>query len=89
MEKDEHYHEIVRRHLDLFIREDGTIKGYSLDEYNLDHINEGKNLFKLWRKTKDSKYKKALDLLYTQLKGQPRTSEEDFGIRRFIRFRCG
>ncbi|MFA9457922.1 glycoside hydrolase family 105 protein [Halalkalibacter sp. AB-rgal2] len=85
-EKDERYHEVVRRHLDLFIREDGTIKGYSLDEYNLDHINEGKNVFNLWRKTKDSKYKKALDLLYTQLKGQPRTSEGGFWHKKIYPF---
>lgn len=84
--KDDRYHEIVRRHLDLFIREDGTIKGYSLDEYNLDHINEGKNLFTLWRKTKDMKYKKALDLLHTQLKGQPRTSEGGFWHKKIYPF---
>ena len=41
---EERYNEVVKRHMDVFIQEDGAIAGYTLEDYNLDHINKGKNL---------------------------------------------
>ncbi|MEC0265276.1 glycoside hydrolase family 88/105 protein [Paenibacillus anseongense] len=72
------YHDFVKRHMDVFIQEDGSIRGYKLNDYNLDHINKGKNLFRLWRETGEAKYEAAARLLITQLVGQPRTSEGGF-----------
>ncbi|CAG7654977.1 glycoside hydrolase family 105 protein [Paenibacillus allorhizosphaerae] len=73
------YHELVKRHIDVFIQEDGTIEGgYALDEYNLDHVNKGKHLLRLWRETGEAKYEKAARLLEAQLIGQPRTEEGGF-----------
>ncbi|OMF22693.1 glycosyl hydrolase family 88 [Paenibacillus sp. FSL H8-0548] len=68
----------MKRHMDLFVNEDGSIKSYSLEEYNLDQINQGKNLFLLLEMTGDSRYEKAAHLLAAQLLGQPRTSEGGF-----------
>jgi Predicted unsaturated glucuronyl hydrolase involved in regulation of bacterial surface properties, and related proteins len=52
-----------------------TIKSYDVEEYNLDNVNAGKNLFYLYEKTGDEKYKKAIDLIRSQLQTMPRTKE--------------
>ncbi|MDD9271619.1 glycoside hydrolase family 105 protein [Paenibacillus sp. GCM10023248] len=80
------YHEFVKRHMDVFVQEDGSIHGYKLEDYNLDHINKGKNLLRLWRETGESKYEKAARLLITQLAGQPRTDEGGFWHKKIYPF---
>lgn len=60
------------------VQEDGTIAGYSVEEYNIDNVNAGKTLFQLYDITGKEKYKKAIDLIYSQIKGQPRTEEGNF-----------
>jgi unsaturated rhamnogalacturonyl hydrolase len=60
------------------IAEDGTIRKYALDEYNIDRINPGKPLFRLYARTRDPRYKRALDRLREQLRTHPRTSEGGF-----------
>jgi unsaturated rhamnogalacturonyl hydrolase len=52
---------------------DGTIAGYRKDEYNLDQVNAGKNLFPLLAETGDARYRAAIDALAAQLAAQPRT----------------
>lgn len=64
--------------MDYFVRNDGTIKGYELDEYNIDHVNNGKLVLLLYRVTGKDKYKKAADLLRSQLRTHPRTKEGGF-----------
>ncbi len=63
---------------DFRIHEDGSIDGYKLEEWNLDNLNGGKNLFALYRLTKKEKYARALHTLFKQIEGQPRTSEGNF-----------
>ena len=63
---------------DFRIHDDGTIDGYDINTWNCDELNGGKNLFTLYRLTDKQKYKKALDKLYEQIKGQPRTKEGNF-----------
>jgi unsaturated rhamnogalacturonyl hydrolase len=69
----------VKRAVDDLVAPDGTITGYELDEYNIDDINMGKVLFPLYSAAKDpqdrQRYEKALRLLRTQMKTQPRTKE--------------
>lgn len=72
------YFQFIQSNMDYFINEDGTIRGYRLDEYNIDHINNGKLLFLLYKETKQEKYKKAAELLREQLETHPRTSEGAF-----------
>ncbi|OXM83642.1 glycoside hydrolase family 88/105 protein [Paenibacillus rigui] len=81
-----HYHEIVKRHMDVFVQEDGSIQGYTLEDYNLDHINKGKHLLRLWRETGESKYEKAAQLLINQLVGQPRTDEGGYWHKKIYPF---
>lgn len=60
------------------VMEDGTINGYSVEEYNIDNVNAGKTLFELYDITGKEKYRKAIDLIYTQIQTQPRTAENSF-----------
>lgn len=80
------YAEMVHHHMDGLIGDDGTIRTYCLEDYNLDMINEGKNLFSQWRKTGDEKYRLAILRLVAQLKGQPRTSEGGFWHKKIYPF---
>lgn len=68
----------IQRMMDYYVREDGTIYDYRPDEYNIDHINNGKLLLLLYRVTGKDKYKKAVDLLRNQLRTHPRTKEGGF-----------
>jgi unsaturated rhamnogalacturonyl hydrolase len=73
--KDPRYRTAVRRYGRQMIDPNGAIKGFKLEEYNLDNINAGKLLFGLYAETGDERYRKALDRLRDQLRVQPRTSE--------------
>jgi unsaturated rhamnogalacturonyl hydrolase len=83
---DERYEQYIESNMDVFVREDGTIWTYELNEYNVDQINQGKALFYLYGKTGYPKYKTAIDLLMTQLKGHPRTSEGGFWHKKIYPF---
>ncbi|MDQ0086947.1 unsaturated rhamnogalacturonyl hydrolase [Paenibacillus anaericanus] len=72
------YFQFIEENMDYFIHEEGNIRGYQLDEYNIDHVNNGKLLFSLYNETKQEKYKKAATLLREQLTTHPRTSEGAF-----------
>ena len=63
---------------DTMVHDDGTITAYKLTDYSLDRINSGKILFRIYEQTKNPKYKKALDLLYSQFAGQPRNADGGF-----------
>lgn len=75
---DGRYFNFIQQSLDRFVNDDGTIKTFKLEDYNLDNVNEGKLLLTLYRVTEKEKYKKAADQLREQLKGQPRTHEGGF-----------
>ena len=60
------------------VEEDGTIQGYKKEELNLDHINEGKNLFTLYDLTGKEKYAKATENIYQQILEMPRTKHGNF-----------
>ena len=75
---DSRYYDYIENSMDTFIDDKGCIRGYSLEEYNMDHINNGKVLFLLYRETGKEKYKKAIELLIKQLKTHPRTTEGGF-----------
>lgn len=68
----------IQKSMDFFVSEDGRIKGYKPDEYNIDHLNNGKLLLLLYQVTGKDKYKKAATLLRNQLRTHPRTSEGGF-----------
>ncbi|MCX6315777.1 MAG: glycoside hydrolase family 88 protein [Bacteroidetes bacterium] len=72
------YFNYIQQQMDFFVQNDGTIKTYKPDEYNIDHINNGKLLLLLYRVTLKEKYLKAAKLLRQQLQTHPRTNEGSF-----------
>lgn len=68
----------VSKWYDGIVNSDGTIQTYAVDKYSTDLICPGKSLFWFYDKTGNEKYRKAMDLLKTQIDGQPRTSEGAF-----------
>lgn len=75
---EEKYLDFIIKTMNHFIQEDGTIEGYILEEYNIDHLNNGKILITLYKETGKEKYKKALELLRKQIDTHPRTREGVF-----------
>lgn len=76
--KEKKYLEFADNFIDYRVKEDGTIDGYDVEEKNLDNINAGKTLFELYDLTGKEKYRKAIDLVYSQIKKMPRTKEGSF-----------
>ena len=72
------YFRYIQKCMDHYVQEDGSINGYRPDEFNIDHINNGKLILLLYRVTGKEKYKKAAELLRDQLRQHPRTSEGGF-----------
>lgn len=72
------FNQYAQDYIDNFIQEDGTIRKYKLEDYNLDNINPGKHIITLYKRTGEEKYKLALDQLYEQLEGQPKTNAGGF-----------
>ncbi|MDR0658166.1 MAG: glycoside hydrolase family 88 protein [Mediterranea sp.] len=74
----EHIFDYAVAYSDTMVRDDGTILTYRPDEYNIDRLNPGKYLFRIYDRTKDAKYKKAIDLLRSQLDTHPRNDDGGF-----------
>lgn len=72
------YYEFADAFIDHRVNEDGTINGYDPHEYNIDNVNAGKTLFALYEINGKEKYRRAIDLIYSQVKNQPRTAEGNF-----------
>ena len=68
----------IQHSMDFYVREDGTIKDYKRDEFNIDHLNNGKVLMLLYSITGKEKYRKAINYMRTQLNDHPRTKEGSF-----------
>jgi unsaturated rhamnogalacturonyl hydrolase len=75
---DPRYVAYVRDYVDTLVQEDGTIKTYELDKYNIDMVVAGRLLFDIYKTSKEEKYLKALQLLRKQLTEQPRTNSGGF-----------
>ncbi len=75
---DSRYFDYAEAYCDTMVREDGTVVAYKREEFSLDRVNTGKILFNMFARTGEQKYKKALDLMYSQFKDQPRTKEGGF-----------
>jgi len=76
--QDSAYYNYAKGYADSLITQDGQIKTYRMDKYNIDNVNPGKILFRLYKATGDVRYKTAIDTLAVQMEKQPRTSEGGF-----------
>lgn len=72
------YYEFAENFLDYYVFEDGSLRGFKEEEYNLDNICEGRVLFDVYAMSGKEKYRKAIDTLYGQILRQPRTHEGNF-----------
>ena len=75
---DEKYINFVKKFVDYYVFEDGTIRGYDPNKYSTDDVCESRILFDLYEMTKNEKYSKAIELAYSQIKTHPRTKEGNF-----------
>ena len=75
---DKKYYDFIKKGVDTFVQDDGTIKTYKVEDYNIDQVNLGRSVLLVYRVTGEEKYKKAADLIRSQLKDQPRTTEGGF-----------
>jgi len=75
---DPRFAEFARRTMDSFITHDGAIHTYDAGTFDIDQINSGKMVQRLYAKHGDDKYRKAIDTLAAQLVDHPRTSEGAF-----------
>ena len=75
---DQKYFDYIKQTLDHYVADDGTIRTYRAEEYNLDNVLLGRMLLLLYRETKAEKYRKAAALVRSQLSKHPRTSEGGF-----------
>jgi unsaturated rhamnogalacturonyl hydrolase len=74
----EKYIDFIKKFVDYYVFEDGTIRGYDPLKYSTDDVCESRILFDLYNETKEEKYKKAIELSYSQVKHHPRTSTGNF-----------
>ncbi|SHG03477.1 glycoside hydrolase family 88/105 protein [Dysgonomonas macrotermitis] len=75
---DQKYFDYAYSFADLMVAPDGQIKTYKPEEYNIDRVNSGKMLFPIYAKTKEERFKLALDLMRNQMKTHPRTADGSF-----------
>ncbi len=61
-----------------FVQEDGSIKTYDPEEYNLDNVNPAWNMMKLYELTGKQKYRLGMDTVRGQLEKMPRTKAGNF-----------
>jgi unsaturated rhamnogalacturonyl hydrolase len=71
---DSKYSKYMEDWVRYFVRPDGSVIDYSLEEYNLDRIYPGRNILTVNRRNPDLKYKIALDNFIEQLKTHPKTN---------------
>ncbi len=72
------YYDFAENFLDHYVFEDGSIRGFREEDYNLDNICEGRVLFDVYAMSGKEKYRKAMETLRGQLLRQPRTHEGNF-----------
>ncbi|SFP85245.1 unsaturated rhamnogalacturonyl hydrolase [Parafilimonas terrae] len=72
------YFNYIQKNIDHYVNDDGTIKTYDKEKYNIDNIKNGNALLMLYNVTGKEKYFKAASLLREQLREQPRTHEGGF-----------
>ncbi len=72
------YFDYIKKHIDLYVQEDGSIRTYDYLSFNIDNIPTGRQLLALYKITGEKKYEIAADTLRKQLANQPRTNEGGF-----------
>ena len=64
---DPKYFRYIQRSIDFFVDQQGNIRTYRLEDYNIDNVKNGRVLLTLFKATGDARYKLAADQLLKQL----------------------
>jgi unsaturated rhamnogalacturonyl hydrolase len=72
------YFHYIKQCMDLFVDNDGNIRTYKSEDFNLDNINNGRILLLLYKVTGEKKYWNAATKLREQLNEQPRNADGGF-----------
>jgi uncharacterized protein YyaL (SSP411 family) len=77
------YFDYIKDAMDTFVTdESGAIRDYTLDEFNLDYICNGRQLLYLYKATGDEKYLRAADVLRDQLRKRGYTFKSETDVSR-------
>jgi unsaturated rhamnogalacturonyl hydrolase len=74
----EEYYYFVKNFIDRLYDKEGNIPMIDVTYFSIDQIRMASVLFSLYKREKDPKYKRVLDLIYNQLKTFPRTKSGNF-----------
>src|SRR5690606_30608913 len=72
------YFNYIQNWMDKFVDDEGNIRNYKKEEFNIDHVKNGRSLLLLYKVTVKGKYLKAAHKLYDQLVDHPRTNHGGF-----------
>ncbi|QQS35296.1 MAG: glycoside hydrolase family 88 protein [Ignavibacteriales bacterium] len=72
---DQKYFNYIKKNIDYYVEDDGNIKTYNMNDFNIDNVSPGRVLIHLYNETGNEKYKKAADTLKHQMLLHPRTNE--------------
>lgn len=77
---DARYFNYIKKETDHYVKENGSIATYVYDYFNVDNIPPGRLLLMLYQQSLPGKekYKKAADLLWTQLESQPGNETDSY-----------
>lgn len=75
---DSKYYDYIKNYADATIDNNGVVKSYKFENYNIDMVVAGRLLFNLYTTTKDERYLTVIKLLRKQLQEQPRTTSGGF-----------
>lgn len=76
--KDPAYLAYIKKSMDFFVENNGTIRTYKQQDFNIDNVMPGRNLLFLYRQTGEEKYRMAAATLRDQLRQHPRTKAGGF-----------
>ena len=74
--KDRKILDYCKQYTDTMVLDDGTIRNYRLEDYNLDNIRTGHFIARMYSVLPEEKNMKAMNKLMTQLINQPRTEAD-------------
>jgi unsaturated rhamnogalacturonyl hydrolase len=75
---DPKYSSYMEDWVNYFVNENGSVKDYKPDEYNLDRIYPANNVLTLYQRKKDPVFKIALDGFVNQMETHPKTNSGGF-----------
>ena len=65
----------LKKYPATMIDEKGNVRGYKLEDYNLDNVRTARFILRMYNLFPEKKDRKALETLFKQLEKQPRTTE--------------